>query len=111
MQTRVETSKQFNREFKRLSKKYRDLLEIVVPFSARLGSGERLGERLAGIGYEAYKVRLENPAAKRGRSGGFRIIYYVESPAQVILITMFSKTEHANISNSEIQQIIAAEIG
>ena len=109
MPTRVQTSRRFNDEFRRLNRKYRNLIAVVVPLAASLGAGERSGERLTGVGHTAYKVRLRNPASQRGKSGGFRIVYFEESSSRVILAAIYDKSEQSDISNAEIQAIIAEE--
>jgi mRNA-degrading endonuclease RelE of RelBE toxin-antitoxin system len=51
-------------------------------------------------------VRLQNSDAARGKSGGYRVIYYVKSADQAVLITISSKTDYADISAAEIARII-----
>ena len=60
---------------------------------------------MPGVGYAVYKVRLPNRAAQRGKSGGFRVIYYVQIEDLVTLLTIYSKTEEIDVSLREIQQL------
>lgn len=76
----------------------------------QLENDERPGDKLAGTGYDLYKVRLANPSARRGKSGGFRVIYYVQFVDSVQLVTIYSKTEKSDISAERIRRAIA-EIG
>ncbi len=62
---------------------------------------------MAGIGYEAYKVRLPNRSARRGKSGGFRVIYQEKSGRLVLLLLVYSKTERADIPAAIIRSVIA----
>ena len=62
---------------------------------------------MAGIGYEAYKVRLPNRSARRGKSGGFRVIYQEKSGRLVLLLLVYSKTERADIPAALIRSVIA----
>ena len=71
-------------------------------------NGERPGQRIPRIGYSVYKVRLPNRAARRGKSGGFRVIYYVQLIDHVTLLTIYSKTDETDISVQEIQQLAQA---
>ena len=57
------------------------------------------------VGYTVYKVRLPNRAARRGKSGGFRIIYYAQFSDRVTLLTIYSKTDETDISLREIQEL------
>lgn len=44
---------------------------------------------------------------KKGKSGGYRLIYQVESPTSILLLTIYSKSEREDISTTEIQAILA----
>ncbi len=110
MLTRVKTSRRFNNEFKRLNRKYRNLIAVVVPLVASLGAGERPGDRLVGLSIPAFKVRLENPAASRGKSGGFRIVYFAEPDSEIVLAAIYDKSEQQDIGSVEIEAIVAEEL-
>lgn len=68
------------------------------------------GDRIAGIGHAVYKARLGDATAGRGKSGGFRIIYYVDSPTKIILLSIYSKSGQTDIDNAEIRRILTEEI-
>ncbi len=67
--------------------------------------GQRPGQRIPRVGYEVYKVRLPNRAARRGKSSGFRVIYYAQLGDLITLLTIYSKFEESDISTREIQQL------
>ncbi|MCY4539192.1 MAG: type II toxin-antitoxin system RelE/ParE family toxin [Chloroflexi bacterium] len=71
----------------------------------RLQDDERPGQRIPGVGYAVYKVRLPNRSARRGKSGGFRVIYYAQIADTVTLLAIYSKSEDVDISIKEIQQL------
>jgi len=52
-------------------------------------------------------VRVPNRDVRRGKSGGYRIIYYLQTQADIILITIYSKTEQADISAAQIRRIVS----
>lgn len=106
MLTQVKTTPGFDKELERLARKYPAVLDEVEKFIAQL-ERHRPGDKIRGVGYEVYKVRLANPSARRGKRGGFRVVYYVRTQYRVILITIYSKTESVNIRNSDIRKIIA----
>lgn len=56
-----------------------------------------------------YKVRVKNADAGRGKRGGFRMIYYLHAADDVLLVTIYSKSEQGDISVSELKRIIADE--
>jgi mRNA-degrading endonuclease RelE of RelBE toxin-antitoxin system len=71
-----------------------------------LERGETPGDQVQGIGYTAYKVRLPNPDAQKGKSGGYRVVYYIKKASQVILLVVYSKTDQVDISPEEIRALI-----
>lgn len=71
-----------------------------------LEAGECPGDQISGITYAVFKVRVKNSDAQRGKSGGYRVIYYLKTEATVILVTIYSKSDQGDISESKIRQII-----
>ena len=72
----------------------------------RLQDDERPGSRVPGVGYTVYKVRLPNRAARRGKSGGFRVIYYAQFKDRVMLLAIYSKTDEIDVSAAEIRRLV-----
>ncbi|GAB5536329.1 MAG: hypothetical protein Rubg2KO_25780 [Rubricoccaceae bacterium] len=60
-------------------------------------------------GHVVYKVRLANSDARRGKSGGYRMIYYARTAERVVLVTIYSKSDQGDISAAAIRQIIKEE--
>jgi hypothetical protein len=61
------------------------------------------------VEFEVYKVRAANSNARKGKSGGYRIIYQLKPTEEaVVLITIYSKSEQADVAAAEIRRIIAA---
>jgi mRNA-degrading endonuclease RelE of RelBE toxin-antitoxin system len=89
-----------------LAKKYRRIKADLEPIIDQLKSGSKPGDRVPQVGHEVFKVRVKNSDAKRGKSGGYRLIYYVKSASEVVLVSVYSKTEQADIAPEEIRQII-----
>jgi len=99
-------SPEFKRNLRQLAKKYRHIRADVQPIIDKLEEGEKPGDQVPRVQYEVFKVRVKNSDAKRGKSGGYRIIYYVTSEHAVVLVTIYSKTEQEDVSPSEIRRII-----
>jgi mRNA-degrading endonuclease RelE of RelBE toxin-antitoxin system len=89
-----------------LKKKYPRVPYSVQALIQELESGATPGEQLTGVDYTAYKCRLANPDAKKGKRGGFRLIYYVKTNDQVILITIYSKSDQTDIAPEKIKSLI-----
>lgn len=49
---------------------------------------------------------MKNSDAQRGKSGGYRVIYYLKIAENIILITIYSKSDQGDISKKIVQQII-----
>jgi mRNA-degrading endonuclease RelE of RelBE toxin-antitoxin system len=59
------------------------------------------------VEYEIYKMRMANPDAGEGKSGGYRIIYMVKTLNKVIaLLTIYSKSDQDSISDREIELLV-----
>ncbi|MCU0480026.1 MAG: type II toxin-antitoxin system RelE/ParE family toxin [Anaerolineae bacterium] len=106
MPTRVNTPPEFLRQLKRLARKYPNVTHVVYDLIGELEADNRPGDLIPNVGYDVYKVRLKNPDSQRGKSGGFRVVYYLKLIDNVILILIYSKTEINDISPNEIRDII-----
>ena len=105
MPTHVDILPRFRKRTKSFGRKYPSVTNEVRHLISRLSNDERPGQRIPRVGYEVYKVRLPNRAARRGKSGGFRVIYYAQIDDVVTLLTIYSKTEASDISAREIQEL------
>jgi mRNA-degrading endonuclease RelE of RelBE toxin-antitoxin system len=76
------------------------------PLLAQLQAGDCPGDQISGIAYAVFKVRLRNSDAQRGKSGGYRVIYYLKTKNKIILVTIYSKSDQGDISEKTICHII-----
>lgn len=106
MPTRVDTSNTFDRASRRLTRRFPSLEAEVERLISRLEQDARPGAKLSGLGYQVFKVRLANRSARRGKSGGFRVIYQERSGTLVLLLLIYSKTERADIPDDLIISVI-----
>jgi mRNA-degrading endonuclease RelE of RelBE toxin-antitoxin system len=106
MPTVVSSLPKFDRDSKHLKRKYPSVVGEIRELASQLENDERPGDLIPNLNREVYKVRLKNKSAERGKSGGFRVIYYVRYIDRVVLLTIYSKTEQELISNDEIQALI-----
>jgi mRNA-degrading endonuclease RelE of RelBE toxin-antitoxin system len=103
----LEFSALFKRRLKGLAKKYRQIATDIQPILDQLIVGNFVGNQIPGTQYTVYKVRAKNSDAQSGKSGGYRLIYRVESPTRVVLHLIYSKSEQASVSIDDIQTAIA----
>jgi mRNA-degrading endonuclease RelE of RelBE toxin-antitoxin system len=107
MTTRVELLAGFKRALGRLGRKFPRAIDEVERLIDSLEADERPGDKIPGVGYDVYKVRLKNPSARKGKRGGLRAIYYVQLVDLVVLLTIYAKSEQADISVEQLRRIIA----
>ena len=105
MPTKVDTHPRFRKRTKRLRRRFPSIHLDLRPLFQRLQNDERPGQLVPCVGYTVYKVRLPNRAARRGKSGGFRVIYYVQFSDRITLLTIYSKSDETDISIAEIRQL------
>ena len=98
---------EFKRNLRALAKKYPHIHADVQPIIEQIRRGDNVGDQVQGTGYTIIKVRIRNRDIGRGKSGGYRIIYYLKTITNIILITIYSKTEQADISSAKIKQILS----
>ena len=97
---------EFKRNLRQLAKRYHHIKSDLQPILDQLASGSHPGDQVPGVRFEVFKVRAPNSDASRGKSGGYRIIYQVKNQSEVILVTVYSKTEQSDIAPEEIRQYL-----
>lgn len=102
----VQVSVTFNKNIRNLAKKYRSIRVDIQPVIEQLERGDLPGDKISGIGYEVFKLRVRNSDIQKGKSGGYRLIYYVKTAQGIILLTIYAKSEQADIIADEIRSII-----
>lgn len=106
MTTKVDLAPEFRRNLKALKKKYSTVTKEIRRLVVEIEQDGRPGDKVPGVGYDVCKVRLKNPDAGKGKSGGFRVIYYLRLEDHVILLTIYSKTDQSDLSPQAIKEIL-----
>ncbi len=100
MSTNVQTIPVFERQAKRLMKKFPSLKKEIRALISELREEPDKG---TSIGYNCYKIRLAILSKGKGKSGGARIItHWMYKNDTVYLLTIFDKSEMKNLSDKEI---------
>jgi mRNA-degrading endonuclease RelE of RelBE toxin-antitoxin system len=102
----VEVSSTFNRNLRKLAKKYRSIRNDIQPIIEQLEQGQLPGDQIPGVGYAVFKLRVRNSDTQKGKSGGYRLIYYVKTTTGIILLTLYTKSEQVDIAAEDIWNII-----
>ena len=105
-QVEIQLTPEFQRKFKALRKKYRKIRADLQPILEQLQAGVFLGHQIPGINFQVMKVRVKNSESRKGKSGGYRLIYWVVSTESIILLDFYSKSDQSNIEVEEISKII-----
>ena len=104
MNLKIRTLQPFDKAVKSLFKRYKSLPKDLKSLQQELLDNPKSGIEL---GHNVYKIRLVNSSIPTGKSGGFRVIYYyLDQENNIILMTMYSKTDLENIDDQVILQIL-----
>ncbi|WP_333466203.1 type II toxin-antitoxin system RelE/ParE family toxin [Microcoleus sp. T3_B1] len=75
----IEVTPRFQRDLRTLAKRYRNIRNDIQPVIEQLQAGELPGSRIPGMEYEIFKVRIKNSDIQKGKSAGYRAIYYLKT--------------------------------
>ena len=101
MKFKIEVTEDFQRQAKKLLKKYPSLKEELVVLMHSLSEYPRLGKA---IGNNTYKIRLAVKSKGAGKSGGMRVITYVIFKKEyVFVIAIYDKSEVENLKEMVIK--------
>jgi mRNA-degrading endonuclease RelE of RelBE toxin-antitoxin system len=106
---KIDLTPEFQRNLRNLAKRYRSIRSDIQLVIQDLETGNFVGGRITGVGedYDVLKVRVRNRDIQKGKSAGYRLIYQVESPTSVMLLSIYSKSDQADIATQEIWKILA----
>lgn len=106
MNVTIIPSTEFNRQFKRLAKKYKSLLNDYLTLSKSLKDNPLQGDDLGGV----RKIRMAISSKGKGKSGGARVLtlnVLVSGDAEVTLLTIYDKNEIDNVSDEYIRWLVS----
>lgn len=101
----------FQRDVKYLKKKYRHIGSDLEKLNSFLIDNPAYGDAVTGLEGRVFKARLASSDMGKGKSGSFRIIYYLRSLDNTIyLLTIYAKAYREDIDPAEIK-ILLKKIG
>jgi len=107
MANRVISTPYFERRLKRLHKKFPTLYNELDELESQLLKFPTMG---IDYGANIYKIKLACKSKHRGKSGGFRVITYLiqqtEAGYEINLVTIYDKSEEANITKEDILKLV-----
>lgn len=94
----------FDKQLKRLSKKYPSLKTDLAKLGNLLSNEPKQGTSL---GLNCYKVRLAISSKGKGKSAGARVITHIHlTEDTVILMSIYDKSEYDTISEAAVKEIL-----
>lgn len=100
----VVTIPPFDRQLKRLAKKYHSIKADLAELGQQLADNPTLGTP---IGQDCYKIRLAISSKDKGKSGGARIFTHVYvAETTLYLLAIYDKSERENISDKEVAELL-----
>lgn len=102
-------TRNFEKEAKKLLKKYTSLKGELEKLDTELITNPKLGTPL---GNNAYKIRIAVKSKGKGKRGGLRVITYleietlVEELTTVFLLSIYDKSVTATLNKKEIKRLI-----
>ena len=106
MNYRIKLSIEFVKELKRLAKRYRSLKQDITKLGASLQENPHQG---ADLGNGLRKVRMSITSKGKGKSGGARVITFTaiisEDDAEILLLTIYDKSEKETITDAELKEL------
>jgi len=104
MSYKVQFIPKFEKELKRLAKKFPSLKS---DFSGLLQSLKESPNQGTSLGNDCYKIRMAIASKGKGKSGGARVITCFKIVQEtVFLLTIFDKSEQENIPDKELKELL-----
>lgn len=97
----------FQKSLKILKKKYHHIKDDIIGVIRELESDATVGDPVPGWNREIWKIRAASSDIKKGKSGAFRIIYFLkENDNKVYLLTVYFKGDKEDISPVDIENLL-----
>ena len=104
MSYKTETIPNFDKELKRLAKKYRSVKNDIISLTEELQNNPKTG---ISLGDDCYKIRMAIKSKGKGKSGGARIITHFKIIDKTIyLLSVYDKSDKENISDKELKKLV-----
>ncbi|MBO5157551.1 MAG: type II toxin-antitoxin system RelE/ParE family toxin [Prevotella sp.] len=110
MSCKIKVTSVFLRKLKRLEKKYKSIKSDVLRLGEELRNNPLQG---ADLGQGVRKVRMAISSKGKGKSGGARVITYnillSTNDTEIVLLTIYDKSEQESISAAEVAEMLKEE--
>jgi len=104
MSYKVQTISVFEKQSKRLIKKYASLKNQLLDLVQTLKENPLQG---TAIGKSCYKIRVPIASKGKGKSGGARVVTnFVVSDQTVYLLSIYDKADKENLTDKELEELL-----
>ncbi len=98
------TTPLFEKELKQLAKKYPSVKNDIIDLATTLLKEPKMGTAL---GNDCYKIRMAITSKGKGKSGGARVITFVQIiETTIYLLSIYDKADTSNISDKILKEIL-----
>lgn len=106
----------FQKDVKEYRKRFKNITKDLDKIIGKLALGDLIGDKVPNVNIkeldeEIKKVRVINTDTNKGKSNGYRLIYYVvKNDGTIFLLTVYYKKDKENITPKEIEELIKNNI-
>ena len=102
----IVVTRRFEKELKRLAKKFSSLKNEFAQLIANIAENPMTGTF---IGNNCYKIRLAVSSKGKGKSGGTRVITYLYVETETVyLLTIYDKNEKPDLKSNELKEMLVS---
>ena len=106
MKYKVYLTATFQKSVKILGKRYRNVKKDLLETIRVIEKDPTIGNPIPGWKSEIWKVRAGSSDIRRGKRGGFRLIYLWKQEEAIYMLAAYFKGEKQDISKKEIEEIL-----
>lgn len=104
MSYRVKSIGVFEKQAKRLVKKYASLRDELLELVSKLKKNPEQG---TAIGKGCFKIRIAIASKGKGKRGGARVItHFVVTDTTVYLLSIYDKADQENLTDKELKELL-----
>jgi mRNA-degrading endonuclease RelE of RelBE toxin-antitoxin system len=108
MDYQVVLARSFKHSLKKLKKRYNNVNNDIRAEVQELLKNPNTGVVIRGGG-GVRKTRVRNTDSAKGKSGGYRLLYYVENKPipTIYLLLLYAKSDQDDVTRNELEQLLA----
>jgi mRNA-degrading endonuclease RelE of RelBE toxin-antitoxin system len=105
MNYKIFTIPPFDKQFKRLIKKYPSLKKEFLKLVSEIQQNPKQGDSM---GKDCYKIRVAIASKGKGKRGGARVVLNVViDDNKVYLLSIYDKSEKADLTDKELSDLLS----